>query len=192
MVQVDIPFCFGVGALMARAVEDGLRSERRTYFYLRGLSANLILQTLFTLWLPVYLLVSHFGFQTSHMWWHGDALSDHPTLLPAFVIAYFAASLSGYHTGAWLVVRGRSRAALGVFLAGCAFFVGWIATQPHRTLTLGTYRDWIDGRAVWIWHDQRFMMLLGSAFVLFVVALRMFYAAVQKEAREASAVMQHR
>ncbi|MGH9374088.1 MAG: hypothetical protein ACRD15_21440, partial [Vicinamibacterales bacterium] len=75
MVQVDIPFSFGVGAFMATAVEQGLRSERRAYFYLRGLSANLILQVLFVLWLPMYLLVRHFGFQTSHMWWHGDALT---------------------------------------------------------------------------------------------------------------------
>jgi hypothetical protein len=59
-----------------------------------------------------------------------------------------------------------------------------MAIQPGRTLVLGTYQEWLDGRAVWIWHDTRFMALLGTAFVLFVVALRMFYRAIQREAAE--------
>jgi hypothetical protein len=183
MVQVDIPFSFGVGAFMATAVQEGLTSERRAYFYLRGLAANLLLQVLFVFWLPLYLLVSHFGFQTSHMWWHGDALTDYPTLLPIFLIMYFASSVCGYHAGAWLVVRGRAGAAKGIFIASCLFFIGWMALQPHRTLMLGTYREWIEGRAVWIWHDSRFMALLGVSFVLFVAALWMFYVGVQREAR---------
>jgi hypothetical protein len=186
MVQVDIPFSFGVGALMATAVETGLRSDRRAYFYLRGLSANLILQMLFVFWLPVYLLASHFGFQTSHMWWHGDTLSDHPTMLPVFVVSYFTASLCGYHLGAWLVLRGRTRIAKGIFVASCLFFAGWMALQPYRTLTLGTYTEWVAGRAVWIWQDQRFMALLGASFVMFVAAARMFYVAVRAEAASAS------
>jgi hypothetical protein len=186
MVQVDIPFSFGVGAFMATAVERGLRSERRSYFYLRGLAANLILQTLFVLWLPLYLLVSHFGFQTSHMWWHGDALTDHPAMLPAFVVLYFAASISGYDVGARLTAAGRSGAARAIFVGACVFFAAWMALQPGRTLVLGTYRDWIEGRASWIWNDARFMALLGAAFVLFVVALRLFYRAVQREAAEAT------
>jgi hypothetical protein len=102
------------------------------------------------LWLPVYLLASHFGFQTSHMWWHGDALTDDPTMMPVFIVAYFASSLSGYHLGAWLVLRGQTRAAWAIFLASCAFFIGWMALQPYRTLTLGTHRQWIAGNVIWM------------------------------------------
>lgn len=187
MVQVDIPFTFGVGALMATAVESGLHSDRRAYFYLRGLSANLTLQVLFVIWFPLYLLASHFGFQTSHMWWHGDSLSDHPAMLPAFVAAYFASSLSGYHLGAWLVLRGRTAAAKMVFLLSCVYFALWMALQPYRTLTLGTYTEWIEGRAVWIWHDSRFMALLGAGFVMFAASVRLFYVAVRREAEAATA-----
>ena len=183
MVQVDIPFSFGIGALMAVAVEDGLRSERRAYFYVRGLTANLVLQTVFVFWLPLYLLVSNFGFQTSHMWWHGDALTDYPLLLPFFVVIYFASSLAGYQTGVSLVLRGRSRVAWGIFLASCAFFAGWMALQPRRTLMLGTYREWVEGRGTWIWHDHGFMALLGLAFVQFAVTARWFYRSIQREAK---------
>lgn len=187
MVQVDIPFTFGVGSLMATAVERGLRSDRRAYFYLRGLSANLTLQVLFVIWFPLYLLNSHFGFQTSHMWWHGDTLSDHPAMLPAFVAAYFASSLGGYHLGAALVLRGRTGAAKMVFLLSCVYFALWMALQPYRTLTLGTYSEWAAGQAVWIWHDSRFMALLGAGFVMFAVSVRLFYVAVRREAEEALA-----
>lgn len=185
MVQVDIPFAFGVGALMAAAVEKGLRSERRRYFYLRALSANLLLQAIFVIWLPLYLLVTHFGFQTSHMWWHGDTLTDHPILLPAFMVLYFLSCVGGFHTGVWLVVRGRAGVAKGIFLASCLFFAGWMAVQPYRTMTLGTYQEWTEGRAIWMWNDLRFMTLLGVAFVAFVVALRLFLVSVKREAEQA-------
>jgi hypothetical protein len=183
MVQVDIPFAFGIGSLMAVAAEDGLRSEKRTDVYIRGLTANLLLQTLFVLWLPLYLLVSNFGFQTSHMWWHGDAITDHPLLLPIFVVVYFVAALSGYATGVALVVRGNSRAAFGIFLASCAFFAGWMGFQPHRTLMLGTYREWVEGRGIWIWHDKGFMTMLGLSFLQFAVAARYIYKYLQRDAR---------
>ncbi|MGH9311280.1 MAG: hypothetical protein ACRD1U_18025 [Vicinamibacterales bacterium] len=185
MVQVDIPFSFGVGALMATAVEHGLRSERRAYFYQLGLAANLVMQTLCVLWLPLYLLVSHFGFQTSHMWWHGDALTDHTLLLPIFIVVYFAASIAGYHTGARLVEAGRSQAARAIFVGSCVFFAGWMALQPARTLKLGTYREWVEGRAVWMWQDGGFMTLLGVAFVLFVAAQWGFYRALASLASQA-------
>ena len=76
MVQIDIPVAFGTASLFAAAVEQGLRSERRPYFYQRALAASLIFQLLLVVWLPVYLLVAHFGFQTSHMWWTGDSITE--------------------------------------------------------------------------------------------------------------------
>jgi hypothetical protein len=189
MVQADIPVSFGIGAMMATAVEHGLRSERRDYFYLRGLSANLILQIFCVLWLPLYFLPTQFGFETSHMWWHGDSVTDHPTIMPAFVLAFFASSLSGYHFGVWLVTRGKAWAAWGVFWASWAFFVLWMALQPHRTMVLGTYREWAEGRAVWMWTDKGFMATLGASFVTFAIGARLLYVALR---REASAVVNTR
>ena len=118
MVQIDIPVAFGTASLFAAAVEQGLRSERRRYFYQRALAASLIFQLLLVVWLPVYLLIAHFGFQTSHMWWTGDSITDYPWLLPAFLMAYFVACIAGFHVGSLLVTR----AAPGP--CGCCSSVG--------------------------------------------------------------------
>jgi hypothetical protein len=119
------------------------------------------------------------------MWWHGDALADHPLLLPVFIVVYFLASIGGYHTGARLAAQGRAGAARAIFVGSCLFFIGWMAFQPARTLKLGTYREWVEGRAVWMWHDAGFMTLLGVAFVLFVAAQWTFYRALAHRASRA-------
>ena len=142
MVQIDIPVAFGTASLFAAAVEQGLRSERRRYFYQRALAASLIFQLLLVVWLPVYLLIAHFGFQTSHMWWTGDSITDYPWLLPAFLTAYFVACIGGFHVGSLLVRQGRTRAVWMLFIGGFAFFGAWMAFQPYRTLTLGSYGEW--------------------------------------------------
>ena len=142
MVQIDIPVAFGTASLFAAAVEQGLRSERRRYFYQRALAASLIFQLLLVVWLPVYLLIAHFGFQTSHMWWKGDSITDYPWLLPAFLTAYFVACIGGFHVGSLLVRQGRTRAVWMLFIGGFAFFGAWMAFQPYRTLTLGSYGEW--------------------------------------------------
>ena len=142
MVQIDIPVAFGTGSLFAAAVEKGLRSEQYAYFYHRALTANLIFQLLLVIWLPVYLLIAHFGFQTSHMWWTGTSITDYPWLLPVFLVAYFVANIAGFHVGARLVINGRSRGPWLLFAGGFVFFGCWMAFQPYRTLTLGTYAEW--------------------------------------------------
>jgi hypothetical protein len=183
MVQIDIPVAFGTGSLFAAAVGQGLRSDRARYFYQRGLAANLLFQLFLVVWLPVYLLIAHFGFQTSHMWWTGDSLEDYPALLPAFLILYFLANVAGFHTGAWLVKRGRTGAPWLLFAGGFAFFGLWMALQPYRTLSLGTYQEWRAGTARWIWTDTGFIALLGAAMLTFFIALAWVYRALQREAR---------
>jgi hypothetical protein len=188
MVQIDIPVAFGTGSVFAAAVEKGLRSDKYPYFYQRALAASLVFQLLLVVWLPVYLLIAHFGFQTSHMWWTGTSITEYPWLLPLFLTAYFAANIAGFHTGAALVRHGRRRAPWLLFAGGFAFFGGWMAFQPYRTLTLGTYADWQSGRAPWIWTDAGFVALLTGAMVVFFVALYFVYKALQREAASAALV----
>ena len=188
MVQIDIPVAFGTASLFAAAVEQGLRSERRRYFYQRALAASLIFQLLLVVWLPVYLLVAHFGFQTSHMWWTGDSITDYPWLLPVFLVAYFVANIAGFHVGARLVTNGRSRGPWLLFAGGFVFFGCWMAFQPYRTLTLGTYAEWEARAARWIWTDLGFVGLLMGAMVVFFVALHIVYRALQREAVKATEV----
>src|SRR5215213_8612361 len=178
MVQIDIPVAFGTAGVFAAAVEQGLRSGRRGYFYQRALAASLIFQLLLVVWLPVYLLIAHFGFQTSHMWWKGDSITAYPWLLPAFLSAYAIACIAGFHVGARLVQQGRRKAVWMLFIGGFAFFGAWMAFQPYRTLTLGSYADWEARTAPWIWTDVGFVSLLTGAMVVFFIALRIVYKAL--------------
>jgi hypothetical protein len=188
MVQIDIPVAFGTGSLFAAAVEQGLRSERYGYFYQKALAANLVFQLLLVVWLPVYLLIAHFGFQTSHMWWTGSSITEYPWLLPGFLAAYFIANIAGFHLGAQLVRQGRSRVPWLLFAGGFAFFGAWMAFQPYRTLTLGTYDEWQTRAARWIWTEPAFVGLLMGAMVVFFVALHIVYRALQREAARAGSV----
>jgi hypothetical protein len=182
MVQIDIPVAFGTGSLFAAAVEKGLRSEKSGYFYQRALAASLVFQLVLVVWLPVYLLIAHFGFQTSHMWWTGTSITEYPWLLPGFLTAYFVANIAGFHVGARLVRQGRTRAPWLLFAGGFVFFGAWMALQPYRTLTLGTYAEWEARAARWIWTDPGFVGLLMGAMVVFFVALHIVYRALQREA----------
>jgi hypothetical protein len=182
MVQIDIPVAFGTASLFAVAVEQGLRSERAPYFYARGLAASLIFQLVLVVWLPVYLLIAHFGFQTSHMWWTGDSITDYPWLMPAFLLLYFLAHVAGFQAGARLVQRGRSGTASMIFVGGFVFFAAWVVAQPYRTLTLGTYREWQAGTARWIWTDAGFLALLVGAMMMYFAALGWVLRALRREA----------
>lgn len=182
MVQIDIPVAFGTGSVFAAAVRKGLQSEKHAYFYQRALAANLVFQLLLVVWLPVYLLIAHFGFQTSHMWWTGESITEYPWLLPVFLVAYFVANVGGFHVGATLVRQGRTRVPWLLFAGGFAFFGAWMAFQPYRTLTLGTYAEWQSHAAPWIWSNPGFVALLMGAMVVFFVALYFVYRALDREA----------
>jgi hypothetical protein len=185
MVQIDIPVAFGTGGVFAAAVAQGLRSDRAAYFYQRALAANLLFQLLLVVWLPVYLLIAHFGFQTSHMWWTADSITAYPWLLPVFLAAYFLANVGGFHLGVRLVRQGRTRAVWLLFAGGFAFFGAWMALQPYRTLSLGTYAEWEAGAARWVWTEPRFLALLGGAMIVFFAALHVVYRALEREAAQA-------
>ena len=182
MVQIDIPVAFGTAGVFAAAVEHGLRGPRSAYFYHRALAVSLLFQLFVVVWLPVYLLIAQFGFQTSHMWWKGASLAEYPWLMPAFLAAYFAAHVAGFHTGVVLLKRGRTAAVWQIFAGAFAFFALWMAVQPYRTLTLGTYAEWEDGSAPWVWTSPTFMGLLVGAMVLYFVLLRICYGRVRAEA----------
>jgi hypothetical protein len=87
----------------------------------------------------------------------------------------------------WLVSRGRARTARAIFVAAFAYFAAWMALQPYRTLSLGTFAEWQAGRAPWAWTDLRFMGVLGAGMVVFFAALAWCYRALQREAAAAVA-----
>ena len=184
MVQIDIPFTFGVGSVFAAAAEQGLRGPLSRYFYYRALSMNLLFQIVLVIWFPLYFLVNQFGMQTSHMWWHGDRLTDYPWLLPIFFVVYFASNISGYHLGVWLVRQGRLKLVWVVFFGSMAVATLWVALQPYRTLSLGTYQEWQAGTARWLWTDRPLTIAVIADMIAFNGTLVWLYRRLKREAAQ--------
>jgi len=165
MIQVDLPMAFGTGTLLANAARRQLSTGQSAHYF-QALSKVVIFHSLTFLWPPLYLLVFYFGFETSHMWWHGDSVLEYPWLLPAFFLALFMASIGGFAVGARLVRQGREKMTWAIWGAAVLFTTGWIVLQPSRAMTLGTYADWQAGTAPWASTDASFM-----TFVIFVMGL---------------------
>jgi hypothetical protein len=181
MIQIDLPMAAGMGSFFAAAASRQLKGGSRLQYY-RILTINLLFQIMFILWLPIYLFVAAFGWETSHMWFHKDSLADYPALLPLFVLAYVVLNVAGYHYGTVLVRRGQTRKAWMIFYAACAFFVGWIALQPHRTLRLGTYQEWLAGGTPYVWQDKSLFAVVMFGAISFNIALVVVYRFLKKDA----------
>jgi hypothetical protein len=180
MIQIDLPMAAGMGSFFAAAASRQLKGGSRLQYY-RILTINLLFQIMFILWLPIYLFVAAFGWETSHMWFHKDSLADYPALLPLFVLAYVVLNVAGYHYGTILVRRGETRKAWMIFYAACAFFVGWIALQPHRTLRLGTYQEWLAGGTPYVWQDKALFAVVMFGAISFNIALIVVYRYLKKD-----------
>ncbi len=120
------------------------------------------------------------------MFWHGESLTDYPALLPVFLILYFTTNIAGFRTGAWLVQHGRARLARLIFVAAFTYFTLWIAFQPYRTFSLGTFEEWRSGTAPWIWTDRWFMGVLASDALSFFAGISVVYRSLRREALEAA------
>ena len=131
MVQIDIPMAFGLGSFFAGAVRDKIEAGDDKACW-RALAKSFVFQCLFVFWLPLWLLVNYFGFQTTHMWWHGDSLADYPWLLPGFFLLYFVSHILGFALGVKLVKAGKAGWTNAIFAGGWLLFIGWVAAQPQR------------------------------------------------------------
>jgi hypothetical protein len=174
MVQIDVPMAFGLGALFAGAAREKIQAGDKKAYY-RALARSLVFQIVFVFWLPLYLLVTQFGFQTTHMWWKGDSLLDYPALLPGFFLVYFLAHLGGFRFGVALARRGQGHRAIWAYVAAWAVFIGWVALQPNRSLHLGSYQEYKAGVAPWIWQQPSVLVVIGLALVVFNIVLVWFY-----------------
>ena len=186
MIQVDLPVAFGSGTLLAAALEHHTGARTWPYLYQRALAKNLIFQTLFALWLPVYLLVNYFGFQTSHMFWHGESLTDYPALLPVFLILYFAANIAGFHDRR-MAGAARTRQAGAAHLRRRVHLLCPLdGVAALSDLELGTFEEWKAGTARWIWTDTWFMGVLAVGALVFFVGITAIYRSLKQEAIEAA------
>jgi hypothetical protein len=182
MVQIDVPIAFGIGSLFADAASRQLRTGLAEHYY-RAFSANLICQIFCFSWNPIYFLVNYFGWETTHMWWHADNVRAYPFYLPLFVVVFFAAAIGGFLLGHKLVRAGRLWANRAVYLGILVYSVGWVFLQTGSTGKLGTYREWKDGNAPWIYEDSTFLFMLIFTAVVLIIGVAVFASKLIAEGR---------
>jgi hypothetical protein len=170
----------GVGSLMAHAARRQITSKQ-TGEVSRAFAKVLIFHSVAFMWPPIYLLVFYFGFETSHMWFHGDSVADYPWLLPTFFLALFASNVAGFALGSRFVRQGTPRNALILFGACVLFTCGWILALPDRTMTLGTYSDWAAGTAPAASSDPAFMAFVSVVMVGYTAGAWMVVRSLEKD-----------
>jgi hypothetical protein len=180
MVQIDIPVAFALGGLHADAAREQIAAGGRDAVW-RTLARNLLFFGFFASWLPVHLLVRHFGFETSHMWWHEDSVLAYPLFIPVFMTLYLATNVAGFAAGVALVRAGRVTLNRLVIAACWLFATAWVLGQSSRTLVLGTYREWAAGAAPPMSSDPGLVRLLVVFGVVFTVALVFWYRRIRQE-----------
>ena len=184
MVQIDIPVAFALGGLHADAARDQLRTGQPLY-YARTLVRDLLFFILLASWLPIQLLVRHFGFETSHMWWHEDSVLDYPLFIPVFTVVYAASNVLGFVLGVKLVRAGHIGVNRLLIAAGWIFATAWVVLQAPRTLVLGTYRQWLAGTAPPVSSDRGLVQLLVAMAIVWSAALVVTYRQMRAEGRRA-------
>lgn len=180
MVQIDIPIAFALGSLHADAARAQLSTGKSEALW-RTLAQDLLFFGVVASWLPIQLLVRHFGFETSHMWWREDSVLAYPLFVPAFMTLYLATNVGGFAAGVALVRAGRVTLNRFVIAACWLFATGWVFLQKERTLVLGTYREWSAGAAPPISSDPGLVRLLVVFGVVFTVALVLWYRRIRSE-----------
>jgi hypothetical protein len=180
MVQIDIPVAFALGSLHADAARTRLAAGTGAPVW-RTLAQDLLFFGVAASWLPVHLLVRHFGFETSHMWWHEDSVLAYPLFIPVFMTLYFATNVAGFAAGVALVRAGRVTLNRVVIAACWIFATAWVLGQRERTLVLGTYAEWRAGAAPAMSSDPGTVRLLVVFGVVFTVALVLWYRRIRSE-----------
>jgi hypothetical protein len=180
MIQVDLPVAFGMGSLMAHAAQRQIASGEAGAIA-RAFNKVLLFHSVAFMWPPLYLMVFYFGFETSHMWWHADSVMAYPWLLPAFFLALLGVHIAGFKLGAKFIRAGHASRALMVFGATSVFCVAWIMLQRDRTLTLGTYQDWLAGTAPAASTDSGFMAFVIALIVGYSAGAWMVYRSLRRE-----------
>jgi hypothetical protein len=173
MVQIDVPVAFGIGSLFADAANKQLQTGRREYFY-QAWADNNVYQGIFFAWIPLYFLMNDFGWETTYMFWIKGSISAYPLYIPLFTIIFFLAANGGFLLGNSLVRAGKIWPNRIVYLAILAYSGLWILLQPSRTLHVGTYEEWAEGKAVWFFQDRIFLLALIVTIAIWAVPLFLY------------------
>jgi hypothetical protein len=182
LVQIDVPIAWGIGSLFADAARVQLASGRAEYHY-RALVKNNIYQIFFFSWIPVYFVLNYFGWETTHMWWHEDSAAAYPYFVPILMVVFFGAANAGFLLGARLVRQGRVGLNRGIYLGILVYAAIWVFGQFNRTPLLGTYSDYVAGRAPWFYTDSTFTFMLIFTLAVWAAAMLVFVLNLRAEGK---------
>jgi hypothetical protein len=85
------------------------------------------------------------------------------------------------------VVAGRVWANRAIYLGILAYSGIWIFAQLNRSARLGTYRDWVEGRAPWFYVDRTFVIMLVVTIVVWAGGLAVFALRLRAEGQHLDA-----
>jgi len=180
LIHVDVPLLVSFGAMFADAAQKQIRTGDPAHAHRAQLQANLF-HALFFLWAPLYFMVAYFGWETSHLWWHGDSVADYPLLLPGLLVVFTLAVNVGFMAGKWLVIRRRQGTLYALYGATAVFGIGWLIVMNDRVSRLGTYREFAAGQAPRLTDDSTFLTMLALNLVVTAGALTFFVARLIRE-----------
>jgi hypothetical protein len=183
MVQVDVPIAFAIGTMFADAARKQLEKGAPEDKYIILLKNN-IYQIFFFSWIPVYFILNYFGWETTHMWWHADAVTAYPFFVPAFLVIFFAAVNAGFLVGHRLITTGKPMANRVVYIAIFLYSAVWIFGQQNSTFRLGTYAQWQAGHAPWFYEDSTFLTMLIVSLLIWGLGLAFFLRNIIKEGNQ--------
>lgn len=185
MVQIDIPIAFALGQIFADAARKQLLTGKPEY-YLRSLLKNNLFHIFFFSWIPVYFLVNYFSWETTHMWWHKDSITDYPLFLPVFLVAFFLAANSGFCLSAALIRKGRHAFVRKIYIGIFIFSFAWAFGFWNRTTYLGSFNEWAGGTAKRVWDisgGETFMYMLSFSLIVWLASLIFFIKGILSEGK---------
>ncbi len=180
MVQIDVPVAFAIGNVFADAAYKQLQTKQPKYYYKTFLK-SILYQIFFFSWIPVYFLLNNFGWETTHMWWHGDSVAEYPFYVPIFMVIFFLAACGGFMLGNSLVVAGHIILNRLIYIGTVVYSLIWIFSQPGSTFRLGSYAQWKAGNAPWFFQDGRFLFMLIFTLIIWAAALLFCYFSLRME-----------
>ena len=179
MVQIDVPVALGVGSFIADAARRQLQRGGPEFYY-DALAKNNLFQIFLFSWIPVYFIMNNFGWETTYRWWTKDSVDAYPFFVPIFLLVFFAAGNLGFWMGNCLVKSGRLKANRAIYIGILIFSAIWILSQTGRTLRVGTYSEWSQGKAVWFYQDHMFFFMLVFTLLVWGIGLFLFYRHLRK------------
>lgn len=185
MVQVDVPIAFAIGQLFADAAQKQLLTRRPEY-YLSALVKNNLFHIFFFSWIPVYFLVNYFGWETTHMWWYKDSITDYPFFLPIFLLTFFFAANSGFCISVFLIRKNKLSWVRIMYVCIFMYTFLWIFGLWTRTSYLGSYNEWVQGTARRVWDTsggENFIYVLFFTLVVWFIPLVFFILNLRSEGK---------